>query len=213
LINEIEKAEELLSGKSFKKEYFFSAYCVLIKYFLGKGLSPQDVRQKIIEWEEKYGHQRYFDLNDVILKFYNDKVVAKGEFKINISENDVAEIKSRFDNVNQIKIAFALLCYAKVNADKNGCFYISYAELSDWISMNIDNVRKRHIAKLIQLNYIEKVRSKSNKSTFTWDKDKNKNYYQKNKFKINIDYSNDFNGRWVLEDNDILKLFSEIFSK
>lgn len=210
LINEIAKAEELLSGKPFRKEYFFNAYCVIIKYFIGLGLSQQEARLKIIEWEEKFGYKRYFDINSVILTFYEDNVVARGAFTINISEQDIFEIKSRFDKTNERKIAFAMLCYAKAVADKNGCFYISYAELYEWIGIAHTHIQSRYLKYLIKFGYIEKIQSK--KSPFTWNRDKNKNYYKKSKFKILVDFSNDVEPKWVLEDNDINKLFAEIFS-
>lgn len=209
MINEIQRAEELLNGVPFKKEYFFTAYCILIKYYLGLGLRPHEAKSNIVKWENKYGYNRYFELDDVIIKFYDDNIKARGMIVVNISDEDILEIKTRFDNQNQRKIAFALLCYAKANADKNGCFYMSYSELANWISMDIDNMKKRHFNKIIKFDYIEKT--KTSKKTFTWDKEKNKNYYQKNKFKINVDYSNDFTGKWILTDNNILNLFEEIF--
>ena len=140
LINEIQRAEELLNGKSFTKEYFFSAYCVLIKYFIGKGLQPNEIRNNILDWENKFGYKRYFDLNDVVVKLYDDKVSAKGDYRVNISEQDIKEITTRFDKINERKIAFAMLCYAKINADKNGCFYMSFLELSNWINVDKSNI-------------------------------------------------------------------------
>ena len=209
MINEIQKAEELLKGIPFKKEYFFSAYCILIKYFKGLKLTPLETRIKILDWEKEFGHKRYFELDEVILKFYDDNVHARGNIKINISEQDIDEIKLRFDNKNQRKLAFAMLCYAKAVADKHGCFYISYAELYEWIGIAHTHIQNRYLQTIIKFDYIERVKTK--KSTFTWDKDKNKNYYQKSKFKIKVDFSNNFEGKWILQNNDILKLFDEIF--
>ena len=212
MINEIQRAEELLNGKSFTKEYFFSAYCVLIKYFIGKGLQPNEIRNNILDWENKFGYKRYFDLNDVVVKLYDDKVSAKGDFRVNISEQDIKEITTRFDKINERKIAFAMLCYAKINADKNGCFYMSFLELSNWINVDKSNIHARHFKNIMLFNYIEKVKNNSDKRAFSWNKEKNKKYYKVTKFKIKVDFSNNFDGKWVLEDNDILKLFNDIFN-
>lgn len=210
MINEIQRAEELLNGVPFKKEYFFTAYCILVKYYISMDFKPYDVKLKILEWEEKFNHKRYFELDEVIEKYYKDKVKLKGSFEVNISEKDILEIKKRFDNKNKRKVAFAMLCYAKINADKKGCFYMSFPELSQWIGITRENIHNRYLIYLINFEYIEKV--KNNKSTFIWDKEKNKNFYKTTRFKINVNFNNNIDGKWILKDNnDFLKLFDEIF--
>jgi hypothetical protein len=211
LINEIQRAEELLNGRKFNDSYFFSAYCVLIRYYKYHGLSKDKTKENILEWENKFCYDRYFDLTNAIDRVYDINDEFKKDVRVNISKKDIEEINFRFDSINMKKIAFAMLCYAKVKANKDGVFYINFGELSEWIYISSNNIHSRYMKDLEQWGYIEKLPSEKN--IYSWNKDNSKKFYSRSKIKIKVDFDNNCDADWVLNNNDILDLFYKIFPR
>ncbi len=207
MLNELQRSEELLNGTPFKKEYFFSAYLNLIKYYHNKGFSALQIKEALEEWENKYGHKHYFDLNKAImLVVKNDDFVFCDKVDINISQQDIDIINKRFDNANCRKTALALLCVAKhTNSDE---IAISYPSLAQFTGLSYEMIKKKHVPEIVLFDYVEKINPTVSKWGWDDDKDMQKNYKQM-RFKILVDYSN--KGDFNLSDNNIVGLYDKIW--
>lgn len=206
MINEKERAEEILNGVPFKKEYFFSAYLILAKYFNSIGLNALEIREKIEEWEEKYGHKHYFDLNKMIMSVVSKNQKICSDFKVRINKADIDIIKKRFDNKNVQKIALALLCYAKYNKSKE--IMISLPSLAQFTNISYSTLKQKYINELVSFDYIKKIPPKKNK--WGWDDDNIQQDYKQMKLSILVDFVNQ--GEYVLDNNDISSFFEKVFN-
>ena len=206
MINEKERAEELLNGIPFKKEYFFSAYVILIKYFKYKGFDAFGIRKEIEKWEKKYNNVHYFDLNKIILNILSKHNVFRTECNVKINKNDIIEIKDRFDNKRVQKVALSILCYVKANACKE--VYLSLPALAQFANVSYNTLRGNYFTELIDFRYIEKMQNKPKK--WGWeDEDMEQADYKQLKIKLLVPFEN--HGEYVLHDNDITTFYKGIF--
>lgn len=206
MINEILEVQNYLNGKDINKKCLYRICYMLAKWFKQQGLSYIEIRQSIFEWGKKNDIYITCNLNSIIYKALSDKQRLREKIEVRISETDINEIKKRFDSKNCRKLALALLCVAKVSADSENIFSVSVTSLANWIGVDPGNCSTRYISELIDFDYIEK--SNLPKVTYSWNgKVKSKSLT----LKIKVPLFN--NGNYILEDNNIKKLYSEIFEK
>ncbi|MFA5410167.1 MAG: hypothetical protein WC343_15435, partial [Bacilli bacterium] len=87
-------------------------------------------------------------------------------------------------------------------ANSNKEFSLSVSALGEWIHIKSTHISGRYLPELINFEFISKI---ENKNSFTWNKTiKSKTL----DLHINCNLSNE--GIYVLQDNDIQLLFSEI---
>ncbi len=195
----------LLNGERINKKYTYRSCYLLAKYFKSLGYEHIKIRQEIFNWANKYGITIVDDLNSIIQKAFKDKKQLISNVEIKVSKEDIDEIVKRFDKYNTRLTAFAILCFAKRYADKNGMFYISLIALSNWIGIDQTALSSRYINELIDFGYIEKVteneRNKRLKSRYI-----SKTII----YKIKVNYKNE--GSNIIKDYNIRKEFEEIIA-
>ena len=157
MLNEKNEIQAILNGERINKKYTYRSCYLLAKHFKELNYDVITIRQQIFDWANKYKIYISDDLNSIIQRAYNDKREMEDNIEIKISKEDIDEIKRRFDKYNTRLTAFAILCFAKKHADKNGMFYISQMGLSNWINIAQPNLSNRCLKELIGFGYIEKV--------------------------------------------------------
>lgn len=206
VINEVLEIQEYLKGKNISEKHLYRICFLIAKWYKQQGLSNVEIREKIFEWGQKYKIHIKDNVNSIIYNVLNDEKPLRGnETVVKISRNDINEIIRRFDNEKVRKIALAILCYAKVSADRNGEFNISALSLSNWLKINYGNMCSRYFKEMIDFEYIQKV---CGSSTFTWNKNTKSTTLR---LKLLVPVEND--GEFVLNGNDIDGLYNDVFKK
>lgn len=209
MINEVLVVQGLLGDEPVNKKCLYGCCYLLAKYWIQEGLTPLQVRKNIFEWAT--GRHIYLDgthlnVNQLIYKAERDKRRLREDVTVRISERDIQEITSRFDNDRIRRTALAILCYAKVTADKDNCFDMSIEMLCHWLGYSRTRVYESYLRELQVFDYIDRTEYKKENKTFSWNgnvKSKSAN------FKLLVPFNN--NGSHLLIDNDIDSLFNECF--
>ena len=201
LINERLEAETYLRGENINKRCVYRMCYLIAKYYLEHGVDALETRERIFDWLKRNNIYISSSLSGIVYKASVDGVVLRGETPIYISENDVEEIRRRFDTKNTRMLALALLCYGKAAADRNGECAFSALAMSNWISMDNSSMLKRYMPQMYTFSFVEKVKPK-----YKWDKDQ-KDKMTHIKFSIPLENS----GQYKLDGNNIAELFSRIF--
>lgn len=207
MLNEKNEVMALLRGERINKKQTYRSCYLLARYFKSIGYDLIKTRESIFIWANKYNIYISDDLNSIIQKAFTNKNVLIDDIQINISKSDINEIARRFDTYNTRLTAFAILCYAKVHADKHRVFCISVNGLSNWIGIIASNLVGKHIKELIDFGFIEKI----SKSNLIHIKRKNKTISQSIAYKINIPICD--SGEYIFKDENIIEEFKNIFSQ
>jgi hypothetical protein len=205
LINEVLEVQGYLNGENINKKCLYRICFLLAKWFKQQGMSHIEIRQAIFDWGKKYHIYIEYNVNSIIYQALDDKQRLKDNIVIKISEQDVKEIKNRFDTKNTRLAALAMLCIAKGYADRDREFQVSLIALSAWLGIANTNLSGLYIKELIDFGYIEKI---SDEKVFSWNKKTKSKHIR---YKINVPLSND--GIYEIFNNDIHKLYEDIFLK
>lgn len=151
-----------------------------------------------------------YNVNDIITSARSRSDRLKDNVTLYISETDINRIVRLFDSKNTRKLALALLCYAKVYANKNGEFDISLSALAGWCGITRQHISHSYLPELIELGYISKNKSEP---TTVWHKAKKAttSRYAPMRLKIEVPLYNA--GKFQLIRNDFKKLYSNVFEK
>lgn len=213
MIDETIYVQQLLNGKKIDKRGFYGACYLIARYYLEKGLDLMEVIGNIRSWEKKYNYNindSVASLNNLVNKAIDDKSRLTDGVNIYINNSDINEIRQRFDNKNLQLVSLGVLCYAKAFS-KNGEFSLSLTAFSDWLGLRVQHISASYMPELEKYNYIHKI--------VLSEKDKNKKnlvLFKKqitarvSTYKINVPIKN--TGSYILEDNNIKKLYSDIFT-
>ena len=201
MINELLEAEGYINGENINKEYTYRTCYLIAKYYLAQGKSALETRELIFEWANRHSVYISSSLSGIVYKASVDGVVPRGETDVFISDGDIEEIKRRFDTKNTRMVALALLCYGKACADQNGECSLSTLALANWIGMNRGNMLNRCMPQMYGFSFISQVKPK-----YRWDRDGRDKMTH---IRFEVPLVNE--GKYRLEDNNIAKLFSEIF--
>jgi len=205
LINERYQIDELFSGKNLERYPQYRVCYLLAKHYRDIGLQPIDVRKEIFTWAKTHNYWINENLNSIIQKVFSDKIPVIEDVKIRISEQDVSEIRRRFDSKNSRITALAILCCAKCFADKHGYMKVSLRDIACWVGIAAQNISSRTMKELIAFGYVseldkyQKKRAKYNGGYF----------YKPKSFKINVSFKNE--GDVVFDGGDILTLYHKLF--
>lgn len=181
---------------------------LLAKYFKEQDLNNLGIRQKIFEWGKKFGVYFPFSVNSIIYSAVADNTKLRGITLVYITQSDIDEIEMRFDKKKCKYVALAILCYAKVTANKENEVVISTTSFGNWVGIHQQHISSRYIPELVDFDFMERVGEEE--SYFTWDKEKPISKNRRYKIKIPLDNSGE-DAVWVLRDNDIVGLCKEIF--
>ena len=205
MIDEVREVEQYHNGKNIGNENLYRICYLLACSYKSKGLTKAETRQAIFDWGKKYGVRIKYDVNAIVIRAFDS---ANPTFKspvVKINKQDYTKIIEWFDNKKTRLVALALLCYAKAHANKKGEFYISAVALGAWLKINRKALRARYIKELLDFEYLVEIEKPSNNNKWNEDHDK-----QATKYKLNASLHN--SGEHVLVDNDIGKLYSQVFS-
>lgn len=122
LLNEKRFAESCLkNGLNGQKPYFVLS--ILASYFSGEGYKRKEIREKLMDYLRAF-YPRY-DLDECDWEEITDKLAARGGKRelfeiegISISKKEIETINAIKDRVLE-RLAFTLLCIAKLNNIKN----------------------------------------------------------------------------------------------
>jgi hypothetical protein len=194
----------ILNGERINKQYTYRTCYLLAKYFKSLGQDSVKIRESILDWSSKYQIYISDDLNSIIQKALHDNHELISEVEVKISQDDIDEIKKRFDKYNTQITAFAILCFAKIYADDSGVFKMSSVGLSNWTGIARTNMYV-YLNELIDFKYIEKI----SKTQLIKLRRKNKTISKLCAYKINVNYNN--KGGFVFYDNNIQEEFEKLF--
>lgn len=204
MLNETLIVKDLLEGKNIDKTIMYRMCYLLSKWYLQRGFSdPTDIRNQIFSWGKKYELKITVNLNDCIKKAISDTRRLTEDNPVRVSNDDIYEITRRFDRKNVRLCALGLLCYAKQFADQNNTFDLPIVAFGRWVGISYNNIMSRYMWELEMFSYIKRESQK---------KYIHKHGYSTKSpiFKIFVPIENI--GDYVVEDNNIRKLYDEIFS-
>lgn len=205
MIDQSIEVSRLLSGK-FSKQNLYTSFYLLSKYYAEQGLELSEISKSVFKWAKSHGLFVKYDLNIIAKKAKEDKLKLTNNVEVYINQEDIDNINSWFYNKNTKLIALAVLCYAKVNSNKNREFSISSYDIGAWVDIHHSSIRRRYLNELIEFGYLEKIKVPVNSKN--WNNSKEDGC---TRYKLNVDYYN--SGEYKLIDNDIYKLYKEIFDK
>lgn len=211
MIDEVYEVKQYLAGESVSERGRYRAAYQLARWYTQEGYDFKATRNKIFEWARATNNYLKYNVNDIVTAARNHKERLKDNVIVRISESDVNEIVRLFDSRNARRLALALLCYAKVYADKDGVFDVSMASIGEWIGVAGQNISQRHLPELIALEYVEQVYDDSLVAHWHKKKKSHTHRYKTTRLKINASLYNA--GKFELKNNDIDKLYNDIFVK
>lgn len=203
MIDETIEVNHILDGK-FSKQNLYNSYYLLAKYYIEQGLELSEASKALFNWAKSNELFVKYDLNAIVKRAKEDKNKLTRNVKIYINQNDIDNINNGFYNKNTKLVALAILCYAKANINKNRELHVSSCDIGAWVNIHNSSIRRRYINELVEFGYLTKIKSPIN--NHSWGNLKEES---STKYKLNVDYYN--SGEYELIDNDIHKLYREIF--
>lgn len=206
MINEVYEVSQYLQGNDITEKKLYRVRYLMAKFYKEQGLQNLEIREKIFDWGKKNNVYFTFSINTVIYRVFEDARPLRNNIKVHINDEDIKFINKRFDSVKVKTVALAVLCYAKVNADKDNEVNISTVDFANWLHMQQPHISARYIPELVDFGMLQRVDTE--KCYFSWNE---KKAFSKNRrYKVNTVLKNE--GQYVLENNNILKLADEIFN-
>lgn len=155
MINQIMEAKDFIAGKSISKQNVYKMCYVIAKYLMMQNMEPIAIRNYIFDWANKNGIFIKYSVNDIIMKAAEDGIDLRGDMSIWVSEEDVKEIASRFDEPSVRLTALALLCCSKAFANSKGEFSAPQRALAQWLGVGRENLRTNILRRLVAFGYIQ----------------------------------------------------------
>ena len=166
MLDQVLEAQGYLRGEGIVKNNMYRACYLLAKWHKEQGLAPVDIRRAILDWAREYHVAIGLDLNMAILKAANDRDALKGGTVVRVGEDDIKEITDRFDSHKSRLVALAVLCYAKVYADKDRSFHMSAVALGSWLGISNSVLGSRYMKELIEFGYVSRADAQGPR--FSW---------------------------------------------
>ena len=206
MINEVLEAKDYIAGKNLNKYNLYRTVYLMAKYHIMQGVPIPDIRQKIFDWGRENNIWIKYSVNDITIRAAEDKSPLLCPESVNVSSDDVARIVRLFDTPRVQCCALALLCYAKVYANKNGEFPLSSIPFSNWVGIDRSYFQRKVAKELDMFGYVKVINVPQKKPR--WDKGE---HLSTNRYKMLVPYDNV--GEYKLSGNDIQGLFRELFEK
>ena len=206
MINEVLEAKDYIAGKNLNKYNLYRTVYLMAKYHIMQGVPIPDIRQKIFDWGRENNIWIKYSVNDITIRAAEDKSPLLCPESVNVSSDDVARIVRLFDTPRVQCCALALLCYAKVYANKNGEFPLSSIPFSNWVGIDRSYFQRKVAKELDMFGYVKVINVPQKKPR--WDKGE---HLSTNRYKMLVPYDNV--GEYKLNGNDIQGLFRELFEK
>lgn len=206
MIDETLEVKEYLHGQNLNPNNLYRICYLLTKWYGEQGMDNLSIREAIFKWANTYNVYIKYNINDIIKCANADKRRLTAHVAIHVCPDDIAQIKKRFDRPKIRLTALALLCFAKAHADKDGVFTVSSVALGAWLGIHRSTLQRQYIQELRDFKYLEVVKPPCN-SSFAWNRIDT--YAKSTHYKLLVPLRDD--GEFVMEDNDILKFYHQIF--
>ena len=206
MINEILEAKDYIAGKNINKNNLYRTIYLMAKYHIMQGVPIPDIRQKIFDWGRENNIWIKYSVNDITIRAAEDRKKLSSPESVNVSNEDVARIVKLFDTPRVQCCALALLCYAKVYANKNGEFPLSSIPFSNWVGIDRSYFQRKVVKELDMFGYVKVINVPQKKPR--WDEGE---HLATTRYKMLVPYDNV--GEYKLNGNDIQLLFRELFQK
>lgn len=206
MINEVLEAKDYIAGKNINKNNLYRTVYLMAKYHIMQGVPIPDIRQKIFDWGRENNVWIKYSVNDITIRAAEDKSPLLCPESVNVSDDDVARIVKLFDTPRVQCCALALLCYAKVYANKNGEFPLSSIPFSNWVGIDRSYFQRKVAKELDMFGYVKVINVPQKKPR--WDEGE---HLSTTRYKMLVPYDNV--GEYKLNGNDIQLLFRELFQK
>ncbi len=204
MINELVEAKKYLRGEGLNREIEYRICLILAKWFYQEGATTREsLRGQLIAWAKENNFFITVAINPLCDRVISEDMKLLGQEPVRINDWDADDVVCLFDTYEERIVALAVLCYAKIYSDADGCFKLSIAALADWLCMERKTVVK-YLKTLVGLNFIKQ---QDTSTVSSW--------YQKivtstcNTYQLNFKTTNE--GEFIMEDNDIDKLYDSIF--
>ena len=204
MINELVEAKKYLRGEGLNREIEYRICLILAKWFYQEGATTREsLRGQLKTWAKENNFFITMAMNPLCDRVIRDDMKLLGQEPVRINDADADDIAYCFDTYEERIVALAVLSYAKIYSDSDGCFKLSIAALADWLCMERKTVSK-YLKTLEGLNFI---RQQDTGTTNSW--------YQKvvvtgcNTYQLGFETIN--TGEFTMDDNDIDKLYDLIF--
>jgi hypothetical protein len=174
---------------------------LLSRHYLVSGLNEVDTRNAIFKWANAYHYHVKIGVKRVIHDVSVDLSPLRGATRLFINDYDIAFIKNVAKTKLERKIALAILCYAKMNADTDNMIEAPLSTIADWVGQkNPHNMYTRILPKLLQRGF------------FTNEEDVHKWHGRitKRTRTMRICHTLTNRGKHELIDNDIIGLYNSI---
>lgn len=203
MINETLLVSEWLEGENLDHQIEYRMCYLLAKWFIEHGAKSKiEIRESIFDWAKKYSFFLTVNVNECIRRALENSRRLTTDNSIRVSKEDVQEIVRRFDKKNTRLCALGFLVYAKQFADQKGVFDIPMVAFGKWIGIAYNNISSNYIHELEDFEYIERYAPKVTRF-------RNKPRTRSPKFIIKVPILNC--GEYTLQENDIRKLYDDIF--
>lgn len=206
MINEVLEAKDYIAGKNINKNNLYRTVYLMAKYHIMQGVPIPDIRQKIFDWGRENNVWIKYSVNDITIRAAEDKSPLLCPESVNVSNDDVARIVKLFDTPRVQCCALALLCYAKVYANKNGEFPLSSIPFSNWVGIDRSYFQRKVAKELDMFGYVKVINVPQKKPR--WNEGE---HLSTTRYKMLVPYENV--GEYKLNGNDIQLLFRELFQK
>lgn len=206
MINEVLEAKDYIAGKNINKNNLYRTVYLMAKYHIMQGVPIPDIRQKIFDWGRENNVWIKYSVNDITIRAAEDKSPLLCPESVNVSNDDVARIVKLFDTPRVQCCALALLCYAKVYANKNGEFPLSSIPFSNWVGIDRSYFQRKVAKELDMFGYVKVINVPQKKPR--WNEGE---HLSTTRYKMLVPYDNV--GEYKLNGNDIQLLFRELFQK
>ena len=206
MINEVLEAKDYIAGKNINKNNLYRTVYLMAKYHIMQGVPIPDIRQKIFDWGRENNVWIKYSVNDITIRAAEDKSPLLCPESVNVSNDDVARIVKLFDTPRVQCCALALLCYAKVYANKNGEFPLSSIPFSNWVGIDRSYFQRKVAKELDMFGYVKVINVPQKKPR--WGEGE---HLSTTRYKMLVPYDNV--GEHKLNGNDIQLLFRELFQK
>lgn len=204
MINELVEAKKYLRGEGLNREIEYRICLILAKWFYQEGATTREsLRGQLKTWAKENNFFITMAMNPLCDRVIREDMKLLGQEPVRINDADADDIVYCFDTYEERIVALAVLSYAKIYSDPDGCFKLSIAALADWLCMERKTVSK-YLKTLEGLNFI---RQQDAGTTNSW--------YQKivvtscNTYRLGFETTN--TGEFTMDDNDIDKLYDSIF--
>ena len=136
MIDEKQEALDYLDGKHIMADNMYRTCVMLARYYKDEGFGHAKIRSSIFDWANRYHLYIRHDLNAIITYVMSSPMPLVAN-TVKINQRDREFISRITDNPKTQLIALAMLCYAKVYADKQKEFHISCVSLGAWIGIHL----------------------------------------------------------------------------